>query len=57
MDSPGDTLTCAGAVVGTRIEVGLGIVDCEVWVENQRGERTTTGSATVWFPAGVGEDW
>lgn len=57
MDSPGETLTCSGAVVGTRIEVGLRIVDCEVWVENQRGERTTTGSATVWFPAGVGEDW
>jgi acyl dehydratase len=56
MDSPGDTLTCAGAVVGIRIEVGLRIVDCEIWVENQRGERTTTGSAAVWFPAGVGED-
>lgn len=45
MVRPGDTLTCSGA---------LGAVEgdeqhVELWINNQRGERVTTGSAEVVF--------
>ena len=26
------------------------LVDIEIWGENQRGETTTKGTATVWLP-------
>lgn len=43
----GDTLTCRGRVVGKRIADGERLLDLELWVENQRGERIDVGSATV----------
>jgi len=30
---------------------GANMVDCEVWLENEKGERTTPGSATVALPS------
>jgi hypothetical protein len=27
------------------------MVDCEIWLENAKGEKTTIGSATVILPA------
>ncbi len=47
---PGDTLTCAGKVTEKREEDGKGVVVCQVWVENQRGEHPTTGDATIELP-------
>jgi acyl dehydratase len=49
----GDTLTCHGRVVGTRVANGERLVELELWVENQRGERIDTGSATVVLFEGV----
>jgi acyl dehydratase len=39
-----DTVTCKGRVVGA------GLVDLELWAENQRGEKVVTGKATVALP-------
>jgi hypothetical protein len=27
------------------------MVDCEIWLENEKGEKTTPGSATVMLPS------
>ncbi len=50
MDYCGDTLSARAKVVKTYKQDGAGHVECDVWVENQRGERATTGSATLTFP-------
>ncbi len=46
----GDTTWCRGEVVGKRIEDGESLIDCMVWGENQRGQKTVLGSATVVLP-------
>ena len=30
------------------------LVDCEIWLENAKGEKTTIGSATVMLPSREG---
>ncbi len=47
MAFPGDTLICKGKVLKTHQEEGKGYIDCQVWVENQRGERLVEGDAIV----------
>jgi hypothetical protein len=48
----GDTTTCQGKVVKKYQQDGVGLVDIELWAENQRGERTVTnGAATVMLPS------
>ena len=47
MDVPGDTLTCNGTVTRKYVQDGRHLADCEIWVENGKGERTTLGSATI----------
>ena len=48
---PGDVLTCAGSVAGIRHEHGTALVDCDLWIENQNGERVIyPASATVMLP-------
>ena len=51
MDIPGDTLTCKGIVKRKYVDGGRHMVDCEIWLENGKGERTTPGSATVILPS------
>lgn len=46
----GDTTWCRGKVIKKYIEGGEHLVDCELWGENQRGEVTTKGFATVALP-------
>ncbi len=43
MVRPGDELTCRGIV--RAVEDGVALI--EVWAENQRGEKVTTGEAEV----------
>ena len=50
MDVPGDTLTCKGTVTRKYQEGGQNLVDCDIWLENEKGEKTTPGSATVALP-------
>ena len=46
----GDTSWCRGTVTGKRIEDGIHLVDLALRVENQRGETTADGTATVELP-------
>ena len=47
----GDTQWCKGRVVGKRVHEGAPLVDVEIWAENQRGEVTAPGQATVMLPS------
>ena len=48
---PGDVLTCHGVVTGTHVEGDEALVECDLWVENQKGERVVQpASAVVRFP-------
>lgn len=47
----GDTTWCKGMVTRKYIKDGHALVDLEVWGENQRGEITTPGIATVILPS------
>ncbi len=50
MDIPGTPVTAKGVVTRKYQEQGANLVDCEIWLENQKGEKTTPGSATVALP-------
>jgi len=52
MNFPGETLVCKGKVTRKYVEDDRHFVVCNIWVENPRGERTVTGTATVTLPAG-----
>jgi len=47
----GETWWCKGKVTGRYVEGGEHCVDCDIWVENGKGEKTTPGSATVVLPS------
>jgi acyl dehydratase len=47
---PGDTMVCKGRVTGRYREDGQGIVELEVWAENEREGVTTPGKAWVVLP-------
>lgn len=47
----GDTWWCKGIIKKKYIEDDKHCVDCEIWVENNKGEKTTPGSATVILPS------
>jgi acyl dehydratase len=51
MDQPGSKVACKGRVVKKYVEGGQHLVDCEIWLENAKGEKTTPGSATVILPS------
>jgi len=44
---PGDVLNCTETVTGTREEQGQTLVDLDLAVTNQNGDRAITGSATA----------
>ena len=50
MDIPGSPITAKGVVTRKYQEQGANLVDCEIWLENKEGEKTTPGSATVALP-------
>jgi hypothetical protein len=50
LDYVHDTLTSRGRVTNRFVHDGRTYVECEIWVENQRGEKGTTGSATIVLP-------
>ncbi len=51
MDVPGDTLTCKGTVSKKYVEGDERCVECEIWLENSKGEKTTPGTAVVALPS------
>jgi acyl dehydratase len=44
---PGDVLTCVATVTGTRAEGSENLVDLDVVVSNQNGDKAITGTATA----------
>jgi acyl dehydratase len=50
MDSPGQPITAKGSVTRKYQEEGRNLVDCEIWLENTSGQKTTPGAATVELP-------
>ena len=51
---PGDVITCRGRVTRVRDEPGVLVVECDIWTENQNGEKKLTGSAVLALPRGGG---
>jgi acyl dehydratase len=51
MDQPGTKVICRGKVTKKYSDAGHPAVDCEIWLENSKGEKTTPGSATVYLPS------
>lgn len=49
----GETWWCKGRVTNKYIDGEQHVVECEIWVENGKGEKTTQGAATVILPSGV----
>ncbi|MBR0680920.1 acyl dehydratase [Roseomonas eburnea] len=47
----GDSTWCKGKVTRKYVKDGHALVDIEIWGENQRGELTTPGMATVALPS------
>jgi len=54
MDQPGSPVVCKGKVVKKYAEGRDHLVDCEIWLENAKGEKTTLSSATVILPSREG---
>ena len=50
MDIPGTPIIAKGVVTRKYQEGSSYLVDCEIWLENQEGQKTTPGSATVALP-------
>ncbi len=51
MDVPGDKLTCKGTVANKYVEGDEHLVECDIWLENSKGEKTTPGKALVSLPS------
>ena len=51
MNFPGEAITCRGKVSRKHVEDGEHCVECSLWAENAKGERTVTGKAVVVIPS------
>ena len=51
MDVPGTPIFAKGVVKKRYVENGENLVECEIWLENHKGEKTTPGSAVVALPS------
>ena len=47
----GETWTAKGKVTGKRVEDGEHLIDCDIGLENEQGQVTTPGKATVVLPS------
>ncbi len=50
MARPGDTISCKGTIINKYDKDGEHLVDCEIYAENQRGEKCAVGNATAALP-------
>ncbi len=50
MDYPGDLITASGFVTEKRDQGSFGYIDCQVGLQNSRGEQTASGQAIVALP-------
>ena len=51
MNFPNEAITCQGTVSNKYIENGEHYIECNIWAENTKGEKTITGKAIVTVPA------
>jgi len=51
MNFPGEAIICQGKVSKKYIENGEHFIECNIWAENVKGEKTVTGKAIVIIPA------
>ena len=51
MDVPGTPVYGKGVVKKKYVEQGENIAECEIWLETDKGERTTPGYAVVSLPS------
>ena len=51
MDIPGTPVIIKGVVTKKYRDGGDNLVDCEIWLQNEKGEKTTPGSATIALPS------
>lgn len=51
MNFPGESVTCKGTVSRKYEENGRHCVECSIWAENPKGEKTVTGKAVVALPS------
>lgn len=51
MDFPNEDLMCKGGVIQKYVKDGEHCIECEIWTENPKGERTTPGTAVVALPS------
>ncbi|MBI4302379.1 MAG: MaoC family dehydratase N-terminal domain-containing protein [Chloroflexi bacterium] len=47
---PDDTLTCKGIITEKHIREGQNYIECDVFVENERGEKPVVGKAVIVIP-------
>jgi len=50
MARPGDTIACEGKIIHKYVKDGEHLLDCEIYAENQRGEKCAVGTATAALP-------
>ena len=51
MNFPNEKITCRGKVSKKYVENGEHYIECHIWAENAKGEKTVTGKAIVTLPA------
>ncbi|MFC1974687.1 MaoC/PaaZ C-terminal domain-containing protein [Chloroflexota bacterium] len=51
MNFPGEALSCKGKVTKKYVEDGEHCVECNIWAENPKGEKTVSGMAIVIMPS------
>ncbi len=51
MDAPDRPISAKGTVTRRYQDQGQNLVDCDIWLENSEGQKTTPGSATVVLPS------
>jgi acyl dehydratase len=51
MNYPGEALTCKGEVTKKYEQDGEHFVECKIWAENPKGEKTASGRAVVTLPS------
>jgi acyl dehydratase len=50
MNFPGEVITCRGSVTNKYVENEEHYIECNVWAENTKGEKTVTGKALISLP-------
>ncbi len=51
MNFPGEVLTCKGNITNKYVDNGNNYVECAMWTENPRAEKTVMGNALVTLPS------